>query len=270
VLLDELGAGTDPDEGAALSEAVLELFLERGSPTLATTHIGKLKEFAFRHPRVENACVEFDPETLEPRYRILVGTPGESGALLVARRLGVPESVVQRAEARLERRDEEFQELLAEVRQARTHAERVRSEAEERLEGVARKSREVEEARAAIDRRGELLEAEAQRGIEERVRSSRAALARARSLLDQLPPKQREGIDAALAELEAEITGAALSVRREEFLASLKKGSWVYLPRYRQRCAVRKVDRARREVSVLLGKMSLAVPFDEVTWWDGA
>ncbi|HEV8111523.1 MAG TPA: hypothetical protein VGR31_02010 [Planctomycetota bacterium] len=270
VLLDELGAGTDPDEGAALSEAVLELFLERGSPTLATTHIGKLKEFAFRHPRVENACVEFDPETLEPRYRILVGTPGESGALLVARRLGVPESVVQRAEERLERRDEEFQELLAEVRQARTHAERVRSEAEERLEGVARKSREVDEARAAIDRRGELLEAEAQRGIEERVRSSRAALARARSLLDQLPPKQREGIDAALAELEAEITGAALSVRREEFLASLKKGSWVYLPRYRQRCAVRKVDRARREVSVLLGKMSLAVPFDEVTRWDGA
>jgi DNA mismatch repair protein MutS2 len=73
VLLDELGAGTDPDEGAALSEAVLEVFLERGSPTLATTHIGKLKEFAFRHPRVENACVEFDPATLAPCYRILVG-----------------------------------------------------------------------------------------------------------------------------------------------------------------------------------------------------
>ncbi len=102
------------------------------------------------------------------------------------------------------------------------------------------------------------------------MRSSRNALARARALLDQLPPKQREGIDAALAELEAEITGAALSARREEFLAALKKGSWVYLPRYRQRCAVRKVDRARREVSVLLGKMNLAVPFDEVTWWDGA
>jgi DNA mismatch repair protein MutS2 len=131
-------AGTDPDEGAALSEAVLELLLERGTPTLATTHIGKLKEFAFRHPRAENACVEFDPETLAPRYRILVGTPGESGALVVARRLGIPEAVVRRAEERLERRDEEFANLLAEVRTARVHAERVRSEAEERLEGVAR------------------------------------------------------------------------------------------------------------------------------------
>jgi len=270
VLLDELGAGTDPDEGAALSEAVLELFLERGSPTLATTHIGKLKEFAFRHPRAENACVEFDPESLAPCYRILVGTPGESGALAVARRLGIPEVVVARAEERLVRRDAEIQELLAEVRVARVHAERVRSEAEERLEGVSRARREVDEERAAIARRGDLLEAEAQRGIEDRVRSSRAALERARSLLDQVPPKPREAIDAALAALEAEISGAALSERREAFLAGMKKGGWVYLPRYRQRCAIRKVDRARREVSVILGSMILKVPFDEVTWWDGA
>lgn len=264
VLLDELGAGTDPDEGAALSEAVLELLLERGAPTLATTHLGKLKEFAFRHPRAENACVEFDPETLAPRYRILVGTPGESGALVVARRLGMPEEVVRRAEERLERRDEELQSLLAEVRSARVHAERVRSEAEERLEGVARASREIEEARTAITRKGEMLEAEAQRGIEERVRSSREALERARALLDQISPAPRAEIAAALEALEAEITGAALSERREAFLAGLKKGSWVYVPRYAQRTAVVRVDRSAREVTVLVGSMRMQVSFDEL------
>ena len=270
VLLDELGAGTDPDEGAALSEAVLELFLQRGSPTLATTHIGKLKEFAFRHARAENACVEFDPIALAPRYRILVGMPGESGALVVARRLGLPEAVVARAEERLERRDEELLELMAEVRVARTQAERVRSEAEERLEDLSRASREVEETRAAMGRKAELLEDEAQRGIEDRVRASRRALERARSLLDQLGPAQRGPMDEALRALDAEITGAALSERRAAFLAGLKKGSWVYLPRYGRRCAVKRVDRSRNEITVLLGSMSLKVPFDDVSRAEGA
>jgi DNA mismatch repair protein MutS2 len=264
VLLDELGAGTDPDEGAALSEAVLELFLERGSPTLATTHIGKLKEFAFRHARAENACAEFDPVTLAPRYRLLVGTPGESGALHVARRMGLPERIVERAEERLQRRDAELQELMAEVRVARTHAERVRSEAEERLEGVSRASREVEEARAALERRGDLLEAEAQRGIEERVREARRELEAARALIDQMPPAQRTAMGEALGRIDAELSGAALSERRATFLAGLKKGSWVYLPRYRQRVHVLKVDRGEREVTVQVGGMRMKVSFDEL------
>jgi len=268
VLLDELGAGTDPDEGAALSEAVLELFLERGSPTLATTHIGKLKEFAFRHPRAENACVEFDPVALVPRYRLLVGTPGESGALVVARRLGIPEGVVARAEERLERRDEELLGLMAEVRVARTQAERVRSEVEERLEDVSRASREVEEARAAVERKGEMLEAEAQRGIEDRVRASRRALERARALLDQLAPAPRAAMDEALRVLDAEITGAALSERRARFLAGLKKGSWVYLPRFRRRVPVLRVDRRARMVTVHLGAARLEVSFDELEFRD--
>ncbi len=267
-LLDELGAGTDPDEGAALSEAILEELLRRGTPTLATTHIGKLKEFAFRHPRAENACVEFDPEKLAPCYRLLIGTPGESGALVVARRMGVPEAVVARAQERLARRDAELHELMADVREARTQAERVRSEAEGRLEEASRASRAAEDKRQELERRGELLEAEAQRGIEERVREARGVLERARTLLDQIPPAQRERLAEVLRQADDELSGAALSERRREFLAGLKKGSYVYLPRYRQRCAVEKVDAKKREVSVQLGTMKLKVPFDEVTWYE--
>lgn len=268
VLVDELGGGTDPDEGAALGEAILDELLRRGVPTIASTHLGKLKEFAFRHARAENACVEFDAETLEPRYRILLGTPGESGALVVAERLGLPASVVRRAEERLERRDGELLQLMSDVRHARTEAERVRSQAEERLERAEREGRAVEVKRQELERRGDLLEAEAQRGIEERVRDARRGLERLRALVEQLPGTHAEKIRASIAVVEETLSNASLSERRELFLRGLNKGGLVYLPRYRKRCLVHKVDRGRREVTVKLGSMKIKVAFDEITWYE--
>jgi DNA mismatch repair protein MutS2 len=268
VLLDELGGGTDPDEGAALSEAILEQWLARASPTIVSTHIGKLKEFAFRNARAENACVEFDVKTLQPLYRILMGTPGESGALVIARRLGLPPKLVDRAQERLVKRDAEVARLMADVRIARTQAEHVRTQAESRLADASRTTRELEEERQVLSRRGELLEAEAQRGIEGRVREARRLVERGKSFLAQLPPAARKALDEVLEELERELSGTALSDRRQAFLDGLKKGSFVYLPRYRQRLVVHKVDRESREVSVQLGTMRLKVSFDEVTEYE--
>jgi DNA mismatch repair protein MutS2 len=268
VLLDELGGGTDPDEGAALSEAILEHLMEKGAPTLTSTHIGKLKEFAFRHPRAENACVEFDPATLRPAYHLLLGTPGESGALVIARRMGLPPKVVDRAHQRLVRRDAEVQKLMADVRHARTQAEKVRSAAESRLEDVEKTTREIQQKKIEIDRKGEMLEAEAQRGIEERVREARRKIERIQSLLPQIPPAQRKPIEDGLADLDRELSGAALSDRRQQFLDALTKGSFVYLPRYRQRVPVQKVDRDKRSLRVLLGGMNMTVSFDEVTAYE--
>ena len=127
-------------------------------PALASTHIGKLKEFAYREPRAENACVEFDTVSLEPRYRIQIGTPGESAALVIARRLGLDPDLLDRAESRLVQRDGELDELMAEVGAARQEAERARSRAEEQLEAASRTSRETEEHRRAVERRGELCQ----------------------------------------------------------------------------------------------------------------
>lgn len=265
VLLDELGGGTDPEEGAALGEAILEEFLRRGAHTLVSTHLGRLKEFAFRNVRVENGCTEFDLATLAPRYRVIVGVPGESAALVIARRLGLSQGLVARAEERLERREQEVQELLAEVRQARVQTERVREQAEERLREAEGSAQRAEAQTRELALRGERLEAEAQRDLEERVREARAALERARRLVQQVPAGPRSELEAALAELAGAIEGATLTQRREAFLAGLRKGLLVYLPRYRQRVQVHRIDPARRQLVVKLGSLKLTVSFEEVT-----
>tara|TARA_R110002073_G_scaffold88220_2_gene209358 strand:- start:14460 stop:16607 length:2148 start_codon:yes stop_codon:yes gene_type:complete len=265
VLLDELGGGTDPDEGGALGTAVLEALLARGVPTLVSTHIGKLKEFAFRHARAENACTEFDLATLEPRYVLHVGSPGESGALIIARRLGLPEDVLQVAEQRTHRREGELAELMDDVRDARVQAEAVRNAAEGERDKAREVTRELETRREELERRSDQLEAEAQRGLEERVRDAARGVDRARALLPQLSNEAAQAMAAILNQLDQDLSGASLTERRQTFLDSLRKGSLVYLPRYRQRVLVHKLDREKREVVCKLGSMKVRVAYDEVT-----
>ena len=154
---------------------------------------------------------------------------------------------------------------MEDVRRARTDAERLRSDAEARLDSARERVRDLDEQRARIERQSEQLEAEAQKGLEERVRDAMRRLDRAQALVSQLPKESSGAMRAELEALEADLTGATLSDRRRDFLATLSKGSLVYLPRYRQRVLVHKVDRARREVVCKLGAMKIKVSFDEVT-----
>ncbi len=269
VLLDELGGGTDPDEGAALGGAILEHLLERGVATLATTHLGRLKEFCFRNARAENASVAFDRDSLEPLYRLLIGTPGESNALAIAGRLGLSAELVERARGRLERRDREVAELIDDVRGAREHTERLRSAAEDRLEELEHSRADVRERARQLEQKGEQLEAEAQRDLERRVREARRQLESARGLLEQLPGAASRELAGLLGGAERALSGASLTERRESFLGSLKKGTYVWVPRYKKRCLVKRVDRAKGRVSLLMGHAKLSLPLDEITWHEG-
>jgi DNA mismatch repair protein MutS2 len=153
VLLDELGAGTDPQEGSAIAQAILAELVRRRSTTVVTTHHSPLKSFASATPGVQNASVEFDAVTLAPTYHLVVGLPGRSNALAIAERLGLPASVLAEARAALGQDQAHVERLLAEVQEERRKAGAERATAE-----ILR--READQARAEVDRRLAALEAE--------------------------------------------------------------------------------------------------------------
>lgn len=171
VLLDELGAGTDPQEGAALARALLEHLRQRRVYCIATTHYSELKLYAHAAPRVENASVEFDPLTLRPTYRLIVGQPGRSNALQIAERLGIPRAILERARASLDPARVEAGQLLEQLQRERQSAEEARRLAErERREAArarARLEQEIAEERRRQQRRWRETEEESRRLLEE-------------------------------------------------------------------------------------------------------
>jgi DNA mismatch repair protein MutS2 len=156
VLLDELGAGTDPVEGAALARAIIERLLSRGVLGVATTHYAELKAFAYTTEGVENSSVEFDVETLAPTYRLTIGLPGRSNALAIARRLGLDPTLVERARATMAHEDVQVEDLLAGIHREREaasvelmRAEALRDDAEKYRDRLAVELREFEGQRDA-------------------------------------------------------------------------------------------------------------------------
>ena len=130
VLIDELGAGTDPDEGAAIGQAIVEELLARQCPALVTTHLGVLKSLAYTEPRAENACVEFDEKSFRPTYRLLIGEPGTSNAINIAQRLGLPSKIVAAARGHLSQSHQQLTRAIRGTLQSRRLAEQARAEAE--------------------------------------------------------------------------------------------------------------------------------------------
>jgi DNA mismatch repair protein MutS2 len=157
VLLDELGAGTDPVEGAALAKALLSYFYRQGAITIATSHYSELKVFAFSHPGMQNASVEFDVETLAPTFRLLMGIPGKSNALAVAARLGLPEEVLAEARSIQKKDDLQIEDMLADLLKKQKEAEvdkeqleTLRGDAENYLHRARNMAEETEQRKSAI------------------------------------------------------------------------------------------------------------------------
>jgi DNA mismatch repair protein MutS2 len=264
VLLDELGAGTDPSEGSALARAILAHLLAQRVNTVATTHYSELKVFAHEQPGVANASVEFDVETLSPTYRLSIGLPGRSNALAIATRLGLPEGIIENAREYVGTAGVEMEGLLANLQAERTAAadERYRLTME-RVEAEYQRT-QAEKLRAEIE--------------EERVRvlnEARAQLARVKTQMrrklneDQLS-KLRErtrGLEERMA-VEAPKTHRSHRVAPEAegapLSGPLEIGDTVFVRSMGQRGEVVALTNGRGEVKVRLGAMKLRVPEGQV------
>lgn len=180
VLLDELGAGTDPVEGSALARAIIERLLELGVLAVATTHYAELKAFAYATPGVQNASVEFDVETLAPTYRLSIGLPGRSNALAIASRLGLDPELVERARATIDRKDAQVEDLLAGIHHEREAAGAALRRAEELREDAEKYRDRLEQEWRAFNERREAEAEAARQELEGELRETRLLLKRLR------------------------------------------------------------------------------------------
>lgn len=159
VLLDEIGAGTDPAEGAALAKAIIDYLLSKGAKVVATTHYGELKEYAYITDRVENASAEFDLRTLSPTYRLLSGVPGSSNAFIIAERIGLNKRIVDSARLNINKRGIESEELVRRIEETQRAASQERLTAERMsTEAVRLKSQYEQQVTTAAEERGRMLQ----------------------------------------------------------------------------------------------------------------
>lgn len=227
VILDELGAGTDPQEGAALARSLLTHLLERGITTLVTTHHPELKAFAHATPGVVNASVEFDLETLRPTFHLTIGLPGRSNALAIAQRLGMPEPIISSARSELNPTDLKAEDLLDEIhrqrdisRKARTAAENARREAEAMRSELAVRLEKIEDERLQVLEKARRQAEEQLEEVQEELQQLRKQLARTRQPLEtveeaeeileelqetMVPPVERRVPDSTIAPLKRAI-----------------------------------------------------------------
>ncbi len=252
VLLDELGAGTDPQEGSALARALLAYLVQRRIPFLVATHYPELKAFAHNTPGIINASMEFDLQTLRPTYHLLMGLPGRSNALLIAERLGMPQEVLEAARAALNPQDLQTEDLLDEIHRQRNLAQEARRAAEIAQQEAEKIRSELEQRSETIEQEREMILEETRRkgeeelaGLHEELEALRRELKRARQPLEVLKPLQ-EQLEATEVRLEQVMQSRPAGVATR----SLQVGDRVHLRALNKVGVITNVDEDELEVQI--------------------
>jgi len=262
VLLDEVGAGTDPSEGSAIATALLEYLGEHTRLSIATTHFGELKALKYQNPKFENASVEFDDASLAPTYRLLWGIPGRSNALAIAGRLGLPQDIIEAAQVRVGIGSTEMNDVIAEL-------ESQRREQNQKTEEVANLLAETERLHQEILDRAEKMRSQAKELRERQEKEVSAAIAQAQKEVGRVIRKLQKGeqlgeqVAADVQRTEQrieELTKRHMPVIPEEKIeVKVKVGDRVRIPKFGKIAQVLTAPNSSGEFSVRLGTMKLSV-----------
>jgi DNA mismatch repair protein MutS2 len=264
ILLDELGAGTDPAEGAALAVALLDKMLAKGGRIIATSHLGQLKVYAYSTARAQNASVQFDLETLAPTYRLLMGTPGSSNALAIAARLGVPKAVVGKAKSLMEKQADGGTELINQVQMTREAAERNRQETQTTLEQTQRLKQEVSDELERMREEGRRLKDQADEEIENSMRQIRQELDNFTTRMQNAPSTWKERSDEFAEKVSALAASTPLAVRHARFVEALRAGDPVFVVPFKREAIIHRIRRKRQKVLLFMEGKQLEVAFEDI------